>query len=269
MIPGHLLMKLPALRIRLRTLIIVIAVCAVLFRIGHEIWGDHTERWLATLQNDRSEDRRVQATYHLLSIAGRLDPDLAVPTLTAAMKDPSARIRAAVATLLTDLSRRSESAVEALVEGLKNDDEQVRVEAVTGLGSGLKTKRVEKIVIPALIEAIEDKSRQVAWRSSKSVIKWGAGEKEVPALIKILEGRGVVRTRIPGILSDRCLAALALEEIGPAARAPYPLSSKRRRMPRPSCASMPHVPYSRSANVMPPDRCSARPSQTQILRSQQ
>jgi HEAT repeat protein len=216
------MMKLPKPRIRLRTLIILIAVCAVLLRIGHEIWVDHPERWLATLQSDRSEGRRAQATYNLSSIAGRLDPDLATPTLTAALKEPSPRIRVAVASLLARLSRRSESAVKALVEALKNDDEDVRVEAVTGLGSCLKTDRMKGIVIPALIEAIKDKSRQVRWRSSKSLIKWGAGEKEVPALVEILEDRSEVRTTIPGELSDRCLAALALEEIGPTARAAIP-----------------------------------------------
>ena len=215
-------MRLPAARIRLRTLIILIAVCAVTGWVGLEIWGDKTERWISILVSDRSEARRQEAVFWLIMHGGRIDPERDVPTLTAALKDPNLRVRRCVLTILDSLAERSESAVEALVEALKNENEEVADDAIQVLGYSMMTDRLGQIVTPALVVALEDKSTKVRLRSARTLVRWGAGERGVSAMVEILRDPGAAQANKTERIVNRRTAANVLEKIGPAARDAIP-----------------------------------------------
>ncbi len=156
---GRLQMNLPPPRIRIRTLLVLIAVCAVLFRVGQETWGDKTERWLATLQSDHSERRRKEAASSLAENANRVDPDLAMPTLTAALKDRNVEVRRSVVAVLFQLGVRSDSAIPVLVQAIKDEDVIACIMTVEGLGDCVKMDQRREIVIAALIRGAPRQER--------------------------------------------------------------------------------------------------------------
>jgi HEAT repeat protein len=215
-------MILPSPRIRLRTLIILIAVCAILFRVGQEIWGGKTGRWLATLQNDPSATRREEAATSLVRNVEDVDPDLAIPVLITVLKDPSPQVRRLVVAALHSLGEKSALAIPGLVAASKDEDFMIRRVAVEGLGVCVKTNRVKESVIAALMEALEDKWNWVRLAAAQSLIRWGAGEKGVPALVEILQGRGGGWLKWTDRRYNRVEAATTLEKIGPAAKRAIP-----------------------------------------------
>jgi HEAT repeat protein len=215
-------MRMPHARFRVWTLIGAVAVVAVLTLTMTRFLGDSPQRWITTLRSNPSAPAREDAASRIVESADRIDPSLAVPTLTAALSDPSPRVRRSAVVALSLFSKRSTSTIPALVEALKDDDIAVRILAVEALGEAPKTPEIGTIAIPALVETLSDRNNLVRCRAARKLVAWGEGAKGVSAMVEIIRGQGAAETREDVKLSNFRSAIASLETIGADARDAIP-----------------------------------------------
>jgi HEAT repeat protein len=215
-------MRMPHARFRVWTLIGAVAVVAVLTLTMTRFLGDSPQRWITTLRSNPSAPAREDAASRIVESADRIDPSLAVPTLTAALSDPSPRVRRSAVVALSLFSKRSTSTIPALVEALKDDDIAVRILAVEALGEAPKTPEIGTIAIPALVETLSDRNNLVRCRAARKLVAWGEGAKGVSAMVEIIRGQGAAETREDVKLSNCRSAIASLETIGADARDAIP-----------------------------------------------
>jgi HEAT repeat protein len=215
-------MRLPRVRFRVWALIGAAAVIALLLVTLTRFLGDGPQRWITTLRSDPSAPAREEAASRIVETVDQIEPSRAVPTLIAALSDPSPRVRRSVVVALSLFSGRASSTIPALASALEDDDIAVRILAIEALGDATKTPEVGKIAIPALVEALTDGNNLVRCRAARKLAAWGEGAKGVPAMVEILLGQGAAETRDEVTISNRRSAIASLEKIGAEAREAIP-----------------------------------------------
>jgi HEAT repeat protein len=215
-------MRLPRVRFRVWALIGAAAVIALLLVTLTRFLGDGPQRWITTLRSDPSAPAREEAASRIVETVDQIEPSRAVPTLIAALSDPSPRVRRSVVVALSLFSARASSTIPALASALEDDDIAVRILAIEALGDATKTPEVGKIAIPALVEALTDGNNLVRCRAARKLAAWGEGAKGVPAMVEILLGQGAAETRDEVTISNRRSAIASLEKIGAEAREAIP-----------------------------------------------
>jgi HEAT repeat protein len=215
-------MRLPRVRFRVWALIGAAAVIALLLVTLTRFLGDGPQRWITTLRSDPSAPAREEAASRIVETVDQIEPSRAVPTLIAALSDPSPRVRRSVVVALSLFSARASSTIPALASALEDDDIAVRILAIEALGDAPKTPEVGKIAIPALVEALTDGNNLVRCRAARKLAAWGEGAKGVPAMVEILLGHGAAETRDEVTISNRRSAIASLEKIGAEAREAIP-----------------------------------------------
>jgi HEAT repeat protein len=199
-------------------------------------------------------DARVRAAAAEALGRVRPRPANAVPPLVAAMKDPVPEVRTAAATTLGRMRAAADAAIPALVTGLRDTDAGVRSCSAEALG---RLVRKPGPAVGALARAVTDANSYVRFKASLALEQIGPAARDaVPILIQGLAdtramppkvmlgwaapwiGREVVfaitvaveivRDELNDELNDgeppspRAMAAWALGDIGPAARAAVP-----------------------------------------------
>ena len=215
-------MRLPRVPFQVWALVGAVAIVVLLILTTMRLHGDNPERWITTLRSDPSAPAREDAASRIVESADRIDPSHAVPTLTAALSDPSPRVRRSAVVALSLFSKRSTSTIPALVEALKDDDIAVRILAVEALGEAPKTPEIGTIAIPALVETLSDRNNLVRCRAARKLVAWGEGAKGVSAMVEIIRGQGAAETREDVKLSNFRSAIASLETIGADARDAIP-----------------------------------------------
>jgi len=138
----------------------------------------------------------------------------AVPALTESLRDKEFEVRYSAARVLATMGQGVKGVVPALVAATKDQSGLARKGALEAL-RGMHPQPDPEIVMPTLIERLEDEDRDVREVAILYVKNIGRRSKQaVPALIEAFSKLDRV---------DRVLVVQALGEIGPEAKAAIPL----------------------------------------------
>jgi HEAT repeat protein len=185
-------MKLSRYQFRFRTLLVVTACLA----IGLWVWVacfSPVHRWHRTIRFDNESGARWEAAYR--AINGQipsLDRDEAVSAFCAALDDPSFRVRETAACALGRMGASGASvAVPQLVKALKDPSTFVRLRSAESLGSLCSPDGdMPKIAVPALRNALQDRSEDVRIAAGFALTMMGRGELATPVMATaVREGR--------------------------------------------------------------------------------
>src|SRR5689334_17946383 len=175
--------------IRLATMLIVVAVCAVTFGLGvliYRAWSP-VRRWIRESRPGNPQFTRLEAVRNLGYQVPQLEREEAFPVLLAAAKDPDAMVRCAAAIALRD--RRDHFAeVLAILRGLMKDpDPRVREAAIFHLETFVKPGAPEvATLLPDLIAALDDPRPAVRLEACRALYVYGQLPRAVPALARLV-----------------------------------------------------------------------------------
>jgi HEAT repeat protein len=190
--------------IRLATVLIVVAVCAVTLGLGVQIYRawSPVRRWIRESRPGNSQFKRLQAVMNLSYEVPRSEREEAFPVLLAAAKDPDPLVRGAAVVALRD--RRDHFAeVLAIFRGLMKDpDPRVREAAIFHLETFVKRGSPEmSTLLPDLIAALDDPKPAVRLEACRALYVYGQLPRAVPALARLArEEEGTLRQGAVGFL---------------------------------------------------------------------
>ena len=202
-------------RFRVRTLMGLVGLVGLSLCVWETAF-DPARRWVRTIRDDDAGGRRWEAVSQALQgkVPG-VDDTAAVAALTAALDDPSYRIRENAAAALAAFGSRVEQAVPALGKALwRETDSYVRMAESGALFSILcKTHHADEATTASLISALNDRNRHVRIHSAAALTEIGQSDVAMPELIDCLSQ--------PDALT-RMYAIWALKKAGPKARDALP-----------------------------------------------
>jgi HEAT repeat protein len=211
-------LRIPRLRLRLRTLAMLIAMLAVSLWAGLNIWSP-TRRLSRLLQADNPAYIRRDAA---VEIGYRVPPwevEHALGILIDVCDDPSPRVRECAAVGLWHMGNRADQAAPRLVELMHDSDRYVRYAAAGALGQIVGRASPHRAeVIPALEQALGDPDPEVGLSAADALTKIGEGQRAAGTLLARFSGAEAHlcdRARIimsrPGADSRVFIAGLAAE----------------------------------------------------------
>jgi HEAT repeats len=195
--------------IRLATLLMAVAVCAVIFGLGvhlYRAWSP-VRRWIRESRPGNSQYMRMHAVLNLTHDVPRSQLEEAFPVLLAAAKDPDPVVRAAAASAL---SGRRDHFVEvlAVLRGLMKDpNPQVREGTIVMLERFVTPDAPEvSILIPELVAALEDPKPAVRLEACRALYAYGHleidSQRVIPAMSRLIrEEEGAHRLGALGYLT--------------------------------------------------------------------
>jgi HEAT repeat protein len=190
--------------IRLATMLIVVAVSAVTFGLGVQIYRawSPVRRWIRESRPGNSQFKRLQAVVNLSYQVPQSEREEAFPVLLAAAKDPDPLVRRAAVVALRD--RRDHYAeVFAILRGLMKDpDPRVREAAIFHLETFVRPGAPEvATLLPDLIVALDDPKPAVRLEACRALYVYGQLPRAVPALARLVcEEEGTLRQGAVGFL---------------------------------------------------------------------
>ena len=201
-------MRLRLRRIRVATLLIVVAVCAVILGLGvraYRAWSP-VRRYIRESRPGNPQYTRLQAVIGLGYNVLPTEREEAFPVLLAAAKDRDPMIRAAAANALR-FRRDRFAEVFAVLRGLMKDPApSVREAAILHLESFVKPGSPEmSALLPDLAAALEDPRPAVRLEACRAFLVYGRLQKEsrriVPAMARLVrEETGTHRRSALGYL---------------------------------------------------------------------
>jgi len=193
--------RVPTLRIHVRTLAALVALCALL------VWGaiallDPTGRLVRQLGRDQPAYLRREAAVALGYNLPPWEIEPAISALIVALKDPSPRVRECAVTGLAAHGQRSLRAVPEMVALLDDDDWSVRYSACAGLGVIAESGGPERAAaVRALESALGDARPDVRGAAALALIRLGEAPKSVDTLSDLLRKQdALARQRLLGEL---------------------------------------------------------------------
>jgi HEAT repeat protein len=109
------------------------------------------------IRSDRENKVRIRGLNSLACF--RSDAKSAIPSLVKLSNDDDKEIRAAIITVLGQIDVTDKTVVELFINGLKDKDSEVRVSSLGRLNQVvIEEKSHRKLVIPALINALDDEN---------------------------------------------------------------------------------------------------------------
>ena len=186
-------MKLPRPRLSVRTMIGLVAACALL------VWGwmayfDPVRLWKEAIRDKYDQERRHEAIHRAIGGQVRgLSPDLALDELIALIADPNAHLMirsTAVDTLDQFGPERARRAIPALIAAMGDGSPSIRLGAALEirqvLGTHPEDGPLERQAIAGLVDRLDDPDRRVR-RWSACCLGWmGHGDVAVPTLARAL-----------------------------------------------------------------------------------
>ncbi|MDR3636027.1 MAG: HEAT repeat domain-containing protein [Isosphaeraceae bacterium] len=181
-------MNRPAFRVRVRSLVAFVAVCAVLLWAGIAAF-DPTRRLVRELGPDQPAYIRREAAVGLGYQIPAWNVEWAISALIVALRDPSPRVRECAVAGLAGHGNRSNRAVSEVAALLDDHDWSVRYSAAAGLGDIAERNGPERVVaVSALVSALDDARPDVREASALSLIRLGETARVVDALSELLRG---------------------------------------------------------------------------------
>jgi HEAT repeat protein len=181
-------LKLPSPRLRLRTLVILIAALAVALWGGLSIWSP-TRRLGRLLQSDQPVYVRREAASSLGRDIPPWETDQAVSLLLAALNDPSPRVREYAGVGLAELGPRAERAIPKLISVLNDEDRFVRFSAARTIGFILETGSASRAeAVAALTRTLDDKDPEVRLAAAETLVQIGEAGKAAGLLVAVFSG---------------------------------------------------------------------------------
>lgn len=178
--------RVPALRIRVRTLAVLVALSALLIS-GAIALLDPTGRLVRQLGRDQPAYLRREAAVALGYNLPPWDVEPAISALIVALKDPSPRVRECAVTGLAGHGQRSIRAVPDMVALLDDDDWSVRYSACAGLGVIAESGGPERVAaVRALESALGDSRPDVRRAAALALVQLGEAPKSVDTLSDLL-----------------------------------------------------------------------------------
>lgn len=246
---------LPRPRLSLRTMLVLIALCAIMIQVGAWVWRSYfspTHRWLRTIQDDNGAGARfLVGAEAVLGKDPNISPSFAVTALIGALKSPHENVRADATANLGQGGAEALRAIPALIAALNDSSRWVRGGAVASLGRfASEHGDIREQLIPHLLKAMDDPAYNVRYvaadqlgriiRSSdpirSRVIEALAAQLEDPntelrvqvcwALARLGRGDMTVPALVAALDDGRpivrALAVQYLEDIGPEAELAIP-----------------------------------------------
>jgi HEAT repeat protein len=182
-----MILKRPRLRLRLRTLVILVALAALILWAGVSIWSP-TRRLGRLLQADQPVYVRREAASSLGRAIPPWEVDQAIKLLMGALEDPSPRVREYAMVGLVELGPRAQPAISKLTTALDDDDRFVRFGAARTLGfiEVGSTKRAE--VVAALTRTLDDDDIDVRVAAAEALLKLGESQTGAGTIVTALCG---------------------------------------------------------------------------------
>jgi HEAT repeats len=174
---------------RLGTLLIGIAVCAVILGLGvhlYRAWSP-VRRWTREARPGNPQFTRIQAVHNLTYDMPASEREEAYSVLLQALKDPDPMIRAQATTALWG-RRDHYGEVVAILRGLMKDpDPKVREVTIFRLESFVKPDAPEvSTLLPDLVAALDDPSPAVRLEACRAFYVYGRLPQAVPALARLV-----------------------------------------------------------------------------------
>jgi HEAT repeat protein len=194
--------------IRLATLLMAVAVCAVIFGLGvhlYRAWSP-VRRWTRESRPGNPSFMRMHAVLNLTHDVPQSQLEEAFPVLLAAAKDPDPMIRASAASALS--GRRDHFAeVLSVLRALMNDPSpRVRESTIVMLERFVKPGSPEvSTLIPELVAALDDPKPAVRIEACRALYTYGRlhseSQRVVPAMSRLIrEEEGTHRLAALGYL---------------------------------------------------------------------
>jgi HEAT repeat protein len=174
---------------RLATMLIAVAVYAVIFGLGvqfYRAWSP-VRRYIRESRPGNPQFTRLEAVTNLTYGVPQVELEEAFPVLLAAAKDKDPMIRAAAVTALQ--GRRDHFAeVLAILRGLvKDPDPRVREAAIFHLETFVKPGSPEVVtLLPDLLATLEDPKPAVRLEACRALYVYGQLPRAVPALARLV-----------------------------------------------------------------------------------
>ncbi len=190
--------------IRLATLLIAVAVCAVTLGLGVQVYRawSPVRRWIRESRPGNSQFTRMEAVRNLGYQVPQWEREEAFPVLVAAAKDADPLVRCAAVIALRD--RRDHLAeVFTILRGLmKDSDSRVREAAIFHLETFVKPGSPEvTTLLPDLVAALDDPRPAVRLEAGRALYVYGELSRAVPALARLVrEEEGTLRRDAAGFL---------------------------------------------------------------------
>jgi HEAT repeat protein len=152
---------------RITTALLMVALAAVAPQAVAESPRERAAKLIKKLATDKKAETRAAAAKEL----GEMGAADAVPALGAALKDPSADVRAGAAYALVKLKDDARDATPALKEALADGERTVRYNAVVAL-SNMQAATPAELAVPirSLLETSDDKDRA---RAARMLVRLG------------------------------------------------------------------------------------------------
>ena len=210
--------RIPRLRLRLRTLAVLIAILAVSLWAGLIFWSP-TRRLSRLLQADSPAYIRREAAAAIGFQVPPWEVEHALGILIDVCNDPSPRVRESAAAGLWHMGNRADRAAPKLVELMNDPDRYVRNAAAGALGQIVGRASPHRAeVIPALEQALGDPDPEVGLSAADALTKIGEGQRAAGSVLarfsgadahlrdraRIIMSRAGVDSRvfIPGLVAD-------------------------------------------------------------------
>jgi HEAT repeat protein len=189
-------LKLPKPRLRLRSLIILVALLAVSMWAGLNIWSP-TRRLGRLLRADQPVYIRrdaASALGHQIRLQRGFIPsweiERAVSILIDACDDPSPRVREYAALGLAQLETRVDRAIPKLIALLNDQDRFVRYSAAGALGFVVDLESPRRAeVVTALVRTLGDSDSDVGLSAAEALTKLGSGKEAAGVLMNAFSGK--------------------------------------------------------------------------------
>ena len=177
--------RVPRSRLRVRTLILLVALCGCGLG-GWLAYWDSTGRLIRRLRADQPVYVRREAAASLGTGIPASKVEEAIAALIGALDDPSPRVRESATVGLWGHKTRAARAVPGLVELLKDGDRRVRYAAAACLGEVVGPSDPElSLAIPALTTALADPEADVRGRAAESLATLGRPDLAVATLARL------------------------------------------------------------------------------------
>jgi HEAT repeat protein len=195
-------LRIPRLRLRLRTLAMLIAILAVSLWAGLIFWSP-TRRLSRLLQADNPAYIRREAAAGIGFQVPPWEVEHALGILIDVCDDPSPRVRESAAVGLWQMGNRADRAAPKLVELMHDSDRYVRYAAAGTLGQIVGRESAHRAqVIPALEQALDDPDPEVGLSAADALTKMGEGQRAAGTLLARFSGADVhLRDRARLIMS--------------------------------------------------------------------
>ncbi len=201
----------------------VVAAILVIWKIYTNIGAPTPEEnskspeYMMKMLSDPDSGRRYHACLNLQSgAAPRTPPAGTFPLVMALLKDPNSEVRASCGLAIRSYGAAAREAIPSLILALQDPSSYIRLNAAESLGKIASQIPEDRLTVPALIDAMQDKDEQVRGSVLRGLETVGErAAPAIPVLLKTLRDHSTKENLRDWILSILGRLAAKSDEIVP------------------------------------------------------